>query len=116
MVFIVQSGVVALPVNAKLLPVITTLKESAEVSPKSLVVVSVKLTVVPDHKDIISPARASLPDFATYLKNAPSYDEVGNEYTVNDPTAETVFLTVVVNVGAALSPYKILLSEYTSNM
>ena len=104
-VLIVQPAVATLPVKAKLLPDTATVNDKPLVSPKSVVVVSVKLTAVPDHNDIICPALASLPDFATYSNHAPSYDAVGSEYTVNTPAAATVFLTVVVTALVSGSPY-----------
>ena len=75
-------SVVALPVNAMAPPTIKTLNVTPDVSPKSVVVVSVKLTAEPDHIDIIFPARAFDPDRIVYSNHAPSYEAVGIEYIV----------------------------------
>jgi len=53
------------PDNTKLEPDIKAKNANPEVSPKSVVVVSVKLTEVPDHKAIMFPALAFEPDLAT---------------------------------------------------
>ena len=64
-VLIFQLAVEVEPDSTKLEPEINTVNASPEVLPKSVVVVSVKLTEVPDHKAIMFPARAFEPDLAT---------------------------------------------------
>jgi hypothetical protein len=68
----VQDPVVDDPVKAIFEPVTITVNETAVVSPKSVVVVSVKLTVDPNCIAIIVPARAFEPDRIEYSKNAVS--------------------------------------------
>jgi hypothetical protein len=60
------------PVKAIFEPVTITVNETALVDPKSVVVVSVKLTVDPNWIAIIVPARAFEPDLIEYSKNAVS--------------------------------------------
>ena len=76
-VFIVQDPVVDDPVKAIFEPDTITVNEMALVFPKSVVVVSVKLTLVPLWIAIIFPALAFEPDLTEYSKNAVSYDAVG---------------------------------------
>jgi len=71
-VLIVQDPVVDEPVKAIFEPVTITVNETAVVLPKSVVVVSVKLTADPDWIAIIVPARAFEPDLTEYSKNAVS--------------------------------------------
>jgi hypothetical protein len=68
----VQDPVVEDPVKAIFEPVTITVNETALVEPKSVVVVSVKLTDDPDWIAIIVPARAFEPDRTEYSKNAVS--------------------------------------------
>ena len=81
-------------------PVTTTVKEIALVLPKSVVVVSVKLTTDPLCIDIIVPALALEPDLTEYSKNAVSYDAVGKLYIVNDPEFVCTTFAVVINIGS----------------
>jgi hypothetical protein len=71
-VFIVHAPLVDDPVKAIFDPVTTTANEIALVEPKSVVVVSVKLTADPDCIAIIVPALAFEPDRTEYSKNAVS--------------------------------------------
>jgi hypothetical protein len=71
-VFIVHAPEVEDPVKAIFEPVTITVNETALVDPKSVVVVSVKLTVDPNWIAIIVPARAFEPDLIEYSKNAVS--------------------------------------------
>jgi len=71
-VLIVHAPDVDEPVKAIFEPVTTTVNETAVVDPKSVVVVSVKLTADPDWIAIIVPARAFEPDRTEYSKNAVS--------------------------------------------
>ena len=98
--FVVQAPKVEEPVNAMFEPVTITVNETAEVLPKSVVVVSVKLTADPDWIAIIVPARAFEPDLIEYSKNAVSYDAVGKLYTVNEPELVWTVLAVVINIGS----------------
>ena len=68
----VQDPVVEDPVKAIFEPVTITVNETALVDPKSVVVVSVKLTADPDWIAMIVPARAFEPDRIEYSKNAVS--------------------------------------------
>ena len=81
-------------------PVINTPNETAEVLPKSVVVVSVKLTADPDWIAILVPARAFEPDRTEYSKNAVSYDAVGKLYNTNEPELVWTVLAVVINIGS----------------
>ena len=78
-VFTVHPAVADDPVNIKLEPDTITVNAIPAVVPKSVVVVSVKLTDDPLHMDIICPARAFEPDRTVYSNQAPSYDAVGIE-------------------------------------
>jgi hypothetical protein len=60
------------PVNAKFDPVTIIVNATAEVDPNSVVVVSVKFTLLPLRIAIIVPALALLPDLTEYSKNAVS--------------------------------------------
>jgi hypothetical protein len=60
------------PVKAIFEPDTITVNETALVEPKSVVVVSVKLTADPNWTAIIVPARAFEPDRTEYSKNAVS--------------------------------------------
>jgi hypothetical protein len=99
-VLIVQAPEVDDPVNAIFEPLTITVNETALVLPKSVVVVSVKLTDVPDWIAIIDPARAFEPDLIEYSKNAVSYDAVGKLYNVNDPEFVCTTFAVVINIGS----------------
>ena len=99
-VFIVQDPVVDDPVKAIFEPVTTTVNETGVVFPKSVVVVSVKFTLVPLCIAIMVPALAFEPDLIEYSKNAVSYDAVGKLYTVNDPEFVWVTFVVVINIGS----------------
>jgi hypothetical protein len=99
-VLIAQDPVVEDPVNAIFEPDIITVNETAVVSPKDVVVVSVKLTADPDWIAIIVPARAFEPDLTEYSKNAVSYDAVGKEYSVKDPEFVCTTFAVVINIGS----------------
>lgn len=88
-----HESVVALPVNAIEFPIIKTPKVTPVVSPKSIVVVSVKLTDVESQIDIICPALEFEPDRIVYSNQAPSYDAVGIVYIV---TGVNPILAVVV--------------------
>ena len=72
MVLIVHPEVATDAVKAIFAPIINTPKDKSVVDPKSVVVVSVKLTVDPDQIEVIWPARALLPDLAVYSNQAPS--------------------------------------------
>jgi len=89
--------VVALPVNAKLPPILCTVNCNPVVLPNPTVVISLYETCEPDQTAVNCPALAADPDFATYSNHAPSYDPVGIEYTVNAPDAVNVFTAVVIN-------------------
>ena len=99
-VFIVHAPEVEDPVNAMFEPVTITVNETALVLPKSVVVVSVKLTADPNCTAIIVPARAFEPDRTEYSKNAVSYDAVGKLYIVNDPEFVCTTFAVVFKDGA----------------
>ena len=77
---------------------IYTPNDNPEVDPKSVVVVSVKLTAEPESIAIICPALALEPDLATYSNHAPSYELVEIEYIVVDPT----FAVAAVDVNNVL--------------
>lgn len=96
-----HESVVALPVNDILLPIIKTPKSTPEVSPKSTVVISVKLTDVESQIDIICPALEFEPDRIVYSNQAPSYDAVGIEYIVTgvDPILAVVVVYSDVAIG-----------------
>jgi hypothetical protein len=97
---VVHAPEVEEPVNAMFEPVIITVNETAEVLPKSVVVVSVKLTADPDWIAIIVPALAFEPDRTEYSKNAVSYDAVGKLYTTKEPELVCTVLAVVINIGS----------------
>jgi hypothetical protein len=84
-VFIVHAPEVDDPVKAIFEPVTITVNEIALVFPKSVVVVSVKLTADPDWIAMIVPALAFEPDLTEYSKNAVSYEAVGKEYITKEP-------------------------------
>lgn len=98
--FVVHAPEVEEPVNAMFEPVTITVNETAEVLPKSVVVVSVKLTADPLWIAIIVPARAFDPDRIEYSKNAVSYDAVGKLYITNDPELVCTVLAVVISIGS----------------
>ena len=81
---------------------IYTPNDNPEVEPKSVVVVSVKLTAEPESIAIICPALALEPDLATYSNHAPSYELVETEYIVVEPT----FAVAVVDVNNVLFTVK----------
>jgi hypothetical protein len=99
-VFIVQAPEVEEPVKAIAEPVTTTTNEIALVLPKSVVVVSVKLTADPDWIAIIVPALAFEPERTEYSKNAVSYEAVGNEYNTKEPEFVWVTFAVVISIGS----------------
>ena len=94
-----QLGDVADPVSAILLPVTITINETPEVEPKSVVVVSVKLTLLPLLSAIIDPARALLPLRKVYSNQAQSYEAVGILYITLFPVFN-VAAFVVSSEGA----------------
>jgi hypothetical protein len=97
-VFMFHPAVVADDVNAIAPATMYTPNANAVVEPKSVVVVSVKLTALPDHIAMICPALALEPDLAVYSNQAPSYELVETEYMVVDP----MFAVDVVDVYNAL--------------
>jgi len=110
---VVHAPEVEEPVNAMFEPVTITVNETVEVLPKSVVVVSVKLTADPDCIAIIVPALAFEPDRTEYSKNAVSYDAVGKLYTIKEPELVCTVLAVVINIGSWKLPINVVLSENT---
>jgi hypothetical protein len=87
-----------------------------DVSPKSVVVVSVYLTDDPLTMDMRFPALAFDPDVAVYSTNKPLYEEDGTPNTLKGPEEPILKRIELYSPGALESPMVTVLSEKTSKM